>query len=105
MATERYKKLERALLSEDIRQAEIELSAALGVEPPKQHTVRLKDMGMVEIFNLRHRIEWLGNLSPMAEKMLKTDKEQKSEIRRLKRQIKKLEKPKAKEAEPSPKDE
>ncbi len=104
MATERYKNLERALLSEDIRQAEIELSAALGVEPPEQHTVRLKDMGMVEIFNLRHRIEWLANLTPMAKEMLKTDKAQKSEIRRLKAKVKKLQPPKAKESEPKPKD-
>lgn len=89
MATDRYKNLERALLSKDIRHAELELSAALGIEPPEQHTVRIRDMGMTEIFNLRYRLKWLGDLAPMAAKMLETDKKQKSEIRRLKAKIKK----------------
>jgi hypothetical protein len=89
MATDRYKNLERALLSKDIRQAEIELSAALGIEPPRQHAVRVKDMGMKEIFDLRYRLEWLNDLAPMADTMLKLQKKQKSEIKRLKVQIKK----------------
>lgn len=105
MATERYKNLERALLSEDIRQAEIELSAALGVEPPERHTVRLKDMGMKEIFNLRYRVKWLDDLVPMATAMLKLQKKQKSEIRKLKAKVKKLESPEDQKVEPKPKDE